>query len=364
MRSVENPEPRLTLNTSRMFTQWLAETRSSLAVTTYQAGKIFFLGHTPEGGLSVFERTFPRSMGLAADGDTLWMASLYQLWRFRNVLGAGEAHQGHDALYLPLEGRTTGDLDIHDVAIDADGRPVFVATLFNCLATLDDDHSFQPIWTPPFIDRLAAEDRCHLNGLAMVDGLPAFATAVATTNVAEAWREHRQDGGVLIEVPSGEIVCTGLSMPHSPRAHAGRVWLLNAGTGEFGFVDPAEGRFEPVAFCPGFLRGLTILSGPSGDWAVIGLSRPRGNRTFDGLALGERLAREGLAAQCGLRVVNLQTGDVSHALEIEGVVEELYDVVALKDVRRPMALGFRTSEIRTRLSVAPMAPAVPLQAAE
>ena len=176
----------------------------------------------------------------------------------------------------------------------------------------------------------------------MRDGRPAFVTCVAATNLAEAWREHRRDGGIVIDVASGETVASGLSMPHSPRLHRGRLWLVQSGTGEFGHVDLATGRFEPVCFLQGFARGVAFV----GEHAVIGVSRPRENRTFEGLALNERLAREGVGPLCHLAVVNLATGDVEHRLVIEGVVEELYDVAVLPGVIRPMAIGFRTDEIR------------------
>ena len=250
---------------------------------------------------------------------------------------------------MPVTGHTTGDIDIHDIDADADGRPVFVATRFNCLATIAERASFAPLWRPPFIDRLAAEDRCHLNGLAMRDGRPAYVTCVAATNLAEGWREHRRDGGIVIDVASGETVAAGLSMPHSPRLHRGRLWLVQSGTGEFGHVDLATGRFEPVCFLQGYARGLAFL----GDHAVIGVSRPRENRTFEGLALNERLAREGVGPLCHLAVVNLATGDIEHRLVIEGVVEELYDVAVLPGVIRPMAIGFRSDEIRFLVRPAP-----------
>ena len=165
-------EPKLTMAGSRLFPAWLANAKTSLAFTTYQAGKVFFVGSNPQGGLSIFERTFQRSMGLgrAPDGG-LWLASLYQLWRFRNFLDPGQAKDGYDAIYVPIEGRTTGDVDIHDIHCDPAGKPVFVATRFNCLATTSDAGSFQVVWKPPFIDRIAAEDRCHLNGFAAEDGL-------------------------------------------------------------------------------------------------------------------------------------------------------------------------------------------------
>lgn len=259
----------------------------------------------------------------------------------------GEVQDGYDRLYLPQVGYTTGDLDVHDMAVDGDGRLVFVNTLFGCLATISDTHSFVPLWRPRFLSRLAAEDRCHLNGLAMKDGAPGFVTAVAVSDVVDGWREHRRDGGVVIDVPSGEIVARGLSMPHSPRWYRGRLWVLNSGTGEFGHVEPDTGRFVPLAFCAGYMRGLAF----HGDYALVGLSMPRNNRTFEGLPLDEALSARNAAPRCGVMVIDLRTGDVAHWLRIEGIVNELYDVITLPGVVRPMALGFRTDEIRRVVSV-------------
>lgn len=339
--------PQLELGTSRHFTDWLAGARSSLAFTTYQTGKLFLIGLRPDGKLSVFERTFSRCMGLAAEGPALWMSSLYQLWRFQDALEPGASHNGYDRLYVPQVGYTTGDLDIHDVAIAPDGRPVFVNTLFSCLATISERASFVPLWRPPFVTRLAAEDRCHLNGLALRDGKPAFVTLVGRSDVADGWREKRRDGGLVLDVATGEVVCAGLSMPHSPRWHGGRLWLLDSGNGWFGHVDPTTGRFERVAFCPGYARGLAVV----GEHAVIGLSKPRDNRTFSGLPLDDELARHGAEARCGLLVVNLRTGDAEDWLRLDGMVSELYDVVALSGAMRPMALGFRSDEIKRTVTI-------------
>ena len=169
---------------------WLAQQRLSLAFTTYQTGKLFFLGLRPDGGLAVFERTFSRAMGLWADGQTLWLGTLYQLWRFENALKPGFQHNGCDRLYIPKVGYTTGDLDVHDVAVEANGRVVFVNTKFGCLATLHERDSFTPLWRPPFVSKLAAEDRCHLNGLALADGRPAYVTAVAPAVGHVAGADH------------------------------------------------------------------------------------------------------------------------------------------------------------------------------
>ena len=307
------------------------------------------IGLQPDGRLSIFERTFSRCMGLSADDQTIWMSSLYQLWRLENVLDAGQIHDGYDRLYVPQVGYTTGDIDIHDVAVDGQGRAVFVNTLFSCLATISETHSFAPIWHPPFVSKLCAEERCHLNGLAMVDGKPRYVTAVGATDAPDAWRDQRRDGGVVVDCQSEEIICDGLSMPHSPRYYHDQLWLLNAGTGFFGRVDVKSGEFQPLTFCPGFLRGMSF----SGDYAIVANSKPRDNKTFTDLALDDNLAERGAEARCQIAVIDLRTFDLVHWLRIEGVVEELYDVVVLPGVQRPMAIGFKTDEIRRTLSVAP-----------
>ena len=340
--------PQLEFSSSRQFPEWLAEQTVSLAFTTYRAGKLFLIGLNPETSrLSIFERTFERCMGLTAAGNSLYMSSLYQLWRFENAVPDGEVHGGYDRVFVPQVGYVTGDIDVHDIALDAEGRVVFVNTLFSCLATVSETHSFVPIWQPPFISRLAAEDRCHMNGLAMEDGRPRYVTAVSRTDAADGWREHRRDGGVVIDVETGEIVADGLSMPHSPRLYRDKLWLHDSGTGYFGSIDTARGTFEPLAFCRGYLRGLSFI----GDFAVVGLSLSRGSRTFEGLALEDEHAKRGVEPMCAIQVIDLRSGDIVHWLRIDGIVEELYDVVVLPGVRRPMAIGFRTDEIRRVLSV-------------
>lgn len=339
--------PAFEIDTSRHFTHWLHEQRLSLGFTTYQAGKLFLLGLQPNGRLSVFERTFNRCLGLWSDGQTLWMSSLYQLWRFENMLAPGQLAAGYDRLYVPQVGYTTGDLDIHDVAVEDSGRVVFVNTLFSCLATPSDTHSFTPLWKPPFTFRLAAEDRCHLNGLAMANGKPKYVTAVSRSDAAEGWRERRHDGGCVVDVQTNEIVADGLSMPHSPRVYRGRLWLLNSGCGHFGFIDPATGEFQRVAFCPGYLRGLSF----HGDFAIVAMSKSRENKTFSGLELDDNLLAANAVARCGLQIIDLRTGDVVHWVHLEGIVNELYDVVTMPGVVRPQTLGFKTDEISRVLRI-------------
>ena len=348
--SPQSAVPSLEMTGSRQFTAWLAEQQISFAFTTYQAGKVFFVGLQPSGRLSIFERTFNRSMGMWASGSTLYLSSLYQLWRFENALEPGQVHQGYDCLYVPQVGYVTGDLDIHDIAVTGSSgghQVVFINTLFSCLATVSDTHSFVPLWKPPFISRLAAEDRCHLNGLALRNGQPRYVTLVGQSDIAEGWRDSRVDGGCVIDISSNEVILSGLSMPHSPRWYQDKLWLLNSGMGEFGYADLTRGKFEPVAFCPGYLRGLAFWE----NWAIVGLSKPRENKTFSGLPFNEKLLTQNVQPRCGLMVIDLRTGDIVHSLRIEGVVQELYDVAVLPGVRRPMALGFKTDEIRRVVTI-------------
>ncbi|MEO8243528.1 MAG: TIGR03032 family protein [bacterium] len=338
------------LTTSRGFDAWLARAGGSLAFTTYQAGKLFMLGLRPNSTLAVFERSFPRCMGLAVSPDarSLLLASHYQLLRLDNALPPGQAEGEYDAIYVPRLAWITGDLDIHDVAFDGNGRPVFVSTLFSCLATVQDGWSFRPLWQPSFISRLAAEDRCHLNGLAMADGQPRYVTAISQSNLADGWRDRRSDGGVVIDLATGQVVCDGLSMPHSPRCHDGRLWLLNSGNGTFGHVDPVAGVFHPLTVLPGFARGLTFI----GPYAVVGLSLAREAGTFAGIPLDGVLKSHGTEPRCGLVIIDTRTGDIIAWLRIEGVVRELYDVAFLPGLRNPSLIGFKSDEITRIVTIA------------
>ena len=181
----------------------------------------------------------------------------------------------------------------------------------------------------------------------MADGQARYVTALSQTDVADGWREHRDDGGCVIDVQSNEVVVSRLSMPHSPRLFQEQLWLLESGSGFFGRVDRMRGKFETIAFLPGFLRGLSFV----GDYAVVGLSKHRENKTFRGLALDNNLVSHGVKDRCGLHVIDLRRGCPVHWLEIEGIVTELYDVMVLPEVIRPMVLGFKSDEIRRTLSV-------------
>lgn len=327
---------------SRGLAGWLAANRISLAITSYQAGRIYLVGSDRQGRVSIFERIFERAMGIVGNAQRIYMGGLYQLWRFENVLRSNEVIHGQfDKCYVPRNAQTIGDLDIHELGIRDNGKVVFVNTKYSCLAELSQTHSFKAIWKPTFISKLAPEDRCHLNGLAMVDGKPKYVTAVCRSDTVDGWRDRRQDGGVVIDIETDEIVCEGLSMPHSPRWANRKLWVLNAGTGHLGWVDFATRKFVPLAFFPGFLRGLSIV----GNVAAVGLSKPR-NQRFEGLQLDEELRKRDSDPWCGVQIVSLTNGDVSNWIRFEGDISEIFDISFLPNVRNPMMIGLRTSEIR------------------
>lgn len=321
----------------------LARCNLSLAFTSYQSGLLYMLGRFA-GRLHLHQCAVDRPMGLACYGERgLVLAAGHQLIRFSNPLAAHErVNDQFDACFAPRIVQVTGELDAHDVGVTAGGELIFVNTRMNCLSSPDAVHSFREVWRPPFVSALVDEDRCHLNGLAMRNGEPAYVTAVSRSDTIDGWRDRRASGGVVVDVRSGEIVCEGLSMPHSPRWHANELWLLNAGTGELGVIEGLEhgmGRFVPRVFCPGFARGLAF----HGGYAFVGLSKPRYQR-FEGLALDQRLSEADSEPWCGIQIIDLARNVCVEWFRIDGAVAELYDLAVLPGIVCPMAISLNTPE--------------------
>jgi uncharacterized protein (TIGR03032 family) len=329
------------------FTDWLADEQLSIAVT--KGNSLFLIGLRGDGSLSVVERQFGLCMGLAAVGSqSLFLATRYQVWRLENALSPGATSDaGHDRLYLPQTAWTTGTLLVRDLAATADGGVVFVNGLFSCLSTPSERLSFEPVWLPPFISGLAAEDRCHLSGVALVDTEPAFVTSASRSNTPAGWRECRGDGGVLISVPTGEPIATGLSMPSSPVLRDGRLWLCLGGSGELGVIDLADGRLTRVAELPGFARGLAL----HGRHAIVGLSEARRGEGFDGLPLAARLRGADARGNCGIFMVALDSGRVEHSLTFRGGSSEIQGVAVLPGVRSASAVEFTGEDVQELVTV-------------
>lgn len=311
------------------FPALLSELRASVLVTTYQAGKLVVL--RPDGGvLNTHYRTFARPMGLAADRNRLALGAASEIVEFYNMPAAARRLADpprHDAVYLMRRRHVTGAIDVHEMAFDGDGRLWFVNTLFSCLCTLDDASSFVPRWRPRFVPGYAAEDRCHLNGLGMRDGEPRYVTALGATATPQGWRENKRDGGVVMDVKTSEVLARGLSMPHSPRWHDGRLWLLESGRGALVTIDPATGAKTDVARVPGFARGLDF----AGPVALIGLSQLRETNAFTDIPI----AQDNAERLSGVWAVHTGTGATLAFVKFTGGVQEIFAVHALHGVAYP-----------------------------
>jgi uncharacterized protein (TIGR03032 family) len=301
---------------------------ASLAITTYQAGRLMLVRHT-ENGLNTHFRTLAMPMGLAFDGRRLAVGTKSDVVVFQNQPALGQRldpPDRHDGCFVARTRHATGDIRVHDLAWADDGLWV-VNTRFSCLCTLDDEHSFVPRWRPRFVSGLGPEDRCHLNGLAIVEGRPRYATVLGISDEPDGWREHKATSGALIDIESDETLAVGLSMPHSPRWHDGRLWVLESGLGALCTVDVETGAVERVGRVPGFARGLAF----AGQYAIIGLSRVR-EHVFDGLPLTRDRTEE---LRCGVWVVDTTTGKTAGFLAFEGLVQEIFEVSLLTGMRFP-----------------------------
>jgi len=310
----------------------LSQLGVSLLVSTYQAGKVVVVGVAGDE-LTLAYHNFERAMGLAVKPDCVAVGARAQVWFLRSapeIAPRVEPANIHDACFLTRSSHFTGEVQAHELAFSGDELWV-VNTAFSCLCTLDGRNSFVPRWRPPFISALAAEDRCHLNGLAMTDGVPKYVTALAETDTPAGWRPNKVKSGCLIDVTSGKTVAGGFAMPHSPRVHGGRVWMLHSGAGQLVQIDPTNGKSQTVTELPGYTRGLALYD----RFAFVGLSKIRETSTFGGMPIAER-QRE---LKCGVGVVELTSGRLVAHLEFVTGVEEIFDVQVLPGVRCPVLSG-------------------------
>ncbi len=310
----------------------LEHCKASILITTYQAGKLLVLG-THQGKLRISFLDYDQPMGLAVRKDRLAIGTRRQMHFLvpgHETLGPPGPNRTHDGCFVPRASFYTGSIHGHDLAWGNEGLWI-VNTLFSCLATLHDNYSFVPRWRPKFISQLIDQDRCHLNGLAMDQGRPRFATAMAETNEPAGWRPTKATSGIMIDIASDEVVSRGYSMPHSPRMHNGKLWVLNSGCGSFGYVELNTGRYQEVEVVPGYSRGLAM----HGQFAFIGLSKIRETSVFGGVPIADR--REEL--QCGMGVVDLVTGRTVAVFKFLSGVSEIFAVDVLPGFVNPMIAG-------------------------
>lgn len=333
MSQPQSPGPvtRIECVATPAFAAWISQLPGSVAITTYQAGKVVVLGWDGRQ-ISMLPRDFDKPLGLARDGNRLALATRHEIVLLANAPMLAhdyiETQRGrYDALYLPRASYYTGDINAHDLAYSKTGL-VVCNTRFSCLAKLSDEHSFTPIWKPPFITEVVPEDRCHLNGVAIVEGRPKYVTALGESDVVGGWRANKASGGIMIDVETGAIVLRGLSMPHSPRWYDGSLWVLNSGQGELLRIDTTNGQSTVVCELPGYLRGLSFV----GPYALVGLCQIREKHIFGGLPIQRKHSQ----LRCGMGVVDLRTGAQTAFFEFTQGIQELFEVLFLPGARQPM----------------------------
>lgn len=320
-------EPMRSVHTNN-FPHILSQLGISLVISTYQAGKLIIL-RADEQHINTHFRIFPKPMGIAANRQKIAIGCANQIWELSNVPAVAQKIEPigkHDACFLPRKSQVTGDIDIHEMEWGNEGL-WFVNTRFSCLCNIDSNYSFVPRWRPQFVTALTPEDRCHLNGLGIVDGQPKYVTALGKTNTMGGWRANKANGGILLDVESNEIIARGLSMPHSPRWYSDRLWVLESGNGSLATVDLASGQLNTTITLPGFTRGIDFW----GSLAFIGLSQVRETAVFSGIPLTENLAER----ICGVWVVNIETGQTIAFLKFEDAVQEIFAVRVLPQIRFP-----------------------------
>jgi uncharacterized protein (TIGR03032 family) len=335
------------------FAQALDRFGVSLAVTTYQAGKLVILRPEARNDVPVVNthfRGFPRPMGFAWERGRFALGTTTQVLEFHDMpavarkLDRSDSGMVHDAAFLPRTAHSTGDIQIHEMVWlpqrDRSNENLssrfselwFINTRFSCVATRSDHYSFIPRWHPPFITALAPEDRCHLNGMCLRDGELRYITALGNTDKPGGWRENKRSGGVLMDFKSGAIITRGLSMPHSPRWRNGKLWLLESGNGGVGVVDESTGKYQEVCRLPGFTRGLDFI----GPYAFVGLSQVRETATFSGIAVAESPQNERC---CGVWMIDTRSGQIAGFVKFTDAVQEIFAVQALEGLRWPEVLS-------------------------
>ena len=317
---------------SQEFPLILQRLKVSLLVSTYQAGKLAVVG-VHDGQVRFAFHNFERVMGVAASPRRIAVGARRQIYFLdaAHQLAANVEPRGtYDSCWLTRSAQVTGNIHGHELGWGSEGLWV-INTLFSSLCTMHEDYSFVPRWRPPFISEMAAQDRCHLNGLAMRDGRPRFATAHAETDTPAGWRPDKATSGCVIDIDANRVLLHGLCMPHSPRWHQGRLWVLDSGTGRLLRIDPASAAVEPVEALPGYARGMALHQ----RFAFIGLSKIRETAVFGGVPLAEH--RDEL--RCGVAVVDLAQGKAVAWLQFHSGVDEIFAVEVLPGCCNPVLCG-------------------------
>lgn len=313
---------------SPQFAELLSKLKISLAISTYQAGKVVIISAVDTDKLIQLPRNFENAMGMASSKDKLAVSSRNEVIVMQNRPELASSYPSkrntYDGIFVTTSRYNTGYLALHDMEF-LNNKIVAVNTLFSCLSYIDSNYSFTPFWQPPFISQLLPEDRCHLNGIATDNNEIKYLTALGNSNSFQGWRDKKMNGGILMEYPSGRIILDGLAMPHSPRIYDGKLYVLDSARGQLIVVDTDKRIRETVVNLGGFARGMARY----GDYLFIGVSKLRHNsKAFSGL----KIAKTSFA---GVIAVHLPYKAIAGSFKYEMSVDEIYDVKVIEGSTRP-----------------------------
>jgi len=354
------------------FAKILEALNISLAVTSYQSAKLIFI-RSKNGAINTHFKSFPRPMGIYVDDTRLTLGTLTEVVEYkradailkkikdgllddennltkkvlekdikqeqeRKELKAKEIKdvKVSDALYVPRASLVTGMINIHDIAWGDDGLWVVNST-FSCLSTLSPDSSFIARWKPPFITELAPEDRCHLNGMAMLNGKPKYVTTFNKENVKDSWSHKQPHDGTLIDIDTNEILLDGMIMPHSPRVYKDEVYVCESGLGKIWKYNPVTKEKIEVIKLKGFVRGLYFYKG----LMFVGLSKVRASDIQNPIPLTKEDE-----TYSGVWIVNLEDNNEVGHIKFSGDVDQIYDIAIMPDSTYPELLEQDSSLIR------------------
>lgn len=331
----EQQDPELKFSYSLNLLDWFRNNNCGIICSSYKTHMVYSLGLVTDPTdnmekFSIWFNSFNRPTALAIKDNKAWLATQANIWQFSNINSLNDLDDGFDCTFSPKLLHCTNNIDAHDFVINKDGKLLFINTKFSCISSLDNTYNFNVEYVPPWITKVAPEDRCHLNGLCLDnDDNLRYITAVCDSDVQDGWRNRRkEEDGFIYDIIEDKVVCANLTMPHCPRLYNNKLWVLNSGKGEFGYVE--DNKFVSIAFIPGFLRGLDFI----GKYAVIGSSLDRHEGRFSDLMLGGILKEKKVDARCGVFIIDITNGFIVNNVEFDNVIE-MYDVKIVKNVRRP-----------------------------
>jgi len=268
---------------------------NALLVSSYSENKVFSYQADTWSSVDI-----DYVQGLAVGRQYVAVASDTSLYYYDKTTGNRVA-----VLDLP-------NTDSHEISFAADDSVISCASYQSALTR----HAFgvnEVIWTVPGVTAGTSDARSWVNGIATVNGLPKYVTALGISDVPQGWRdEAKAERGALIDAQSNQVLLHDLFFPHSPTIVDESVYFANSGHGQLCKWTPGDTSATVVATMSGWTRGIVQLD----EYLIIGISQARSS-VFDAVTVNK-------LAQPGIAVVELATGAQVEFVAMD--VREIFDI--------------------------------------